>query len=465
MTEFSFVHAADLHLDAPFRGLGMLSEDTNLAPRKALRQAGFLALERLTSFCLASGADFLLLAGDVYNSADSSLRARLALRDAFVRLGESGIGVFMVHGNHDPFQAEQSAVPWPDNVHVFGPEVESRPAFGKNGGQVARIYGASHAGPAETRNLAANFKPETSLEPELFQIGLLHCAVAEIGGGHALYAPCLFADLAGAGLDYWALGHVHACRLFDRRGRVLPQPFCQPGTIAPAVADKPLAAYSGSIQGLHVNESGPHGCLHIRVDSRGRTTPVGITLAPVQWETLDIEPGLEITGLPALEAMLLERLEALAALACPATLLPGQGFAPESMAVRIRLCGQSPLYADFAKPGAIEELHRRLGLELSDGRVWIWDIESRLAPLLDIEAAKLRPDLAGEVLRLAASLEGDALLRSASAALDPLFTSPRLRKILDPPEPGELKTLVDRAALLCFELLAPQEIPDEGEED
>ena len=106
MTEFSFVHAADLHLDAPFRGLSdSLLADAGgqgrpSAERKTLarllREASFLALERLTAFCILSGADFLLLAGDVYNAAESSLKARLALRDAFLRLKEHGIAVFLV---------------------------------------------------------------------------------------------------------------------------------------------------------------------------------------------------------------------------------------------------------------------------------------------------------------------------------------------------------------------------------
>ena len=502
MTGFSFIHAADLHLDAPFRGLGLLPENEGFAPQRALRQAGFLALERLTGLCIASGADFLLLAGDVYNSADSSLRARLALRDAFVRLETAGIGVFLAHGNHDPLRDEggyqggngqagsgQAAVPWPDNVHVFGPEVGCRIAFARGGGApVALVHGVSHSGPAETRNLAATFKRKTPslLEPDLFQIGLLHCALAGVSGGHDAYAPCTFTDLAEAELDYWALGHVHACRLFDRRGKTLPSPMPDPaggdepgGRPHNQQDDRPdnrhdggqdnkpgragvVAAYSGSLQGLHVNESGPHGCLLVRVDAKGRALTQGLRIAPVQWESLRLEPGPDVAALPALESFILERAEALAPQQ-PGRETPEEGgFAPESLAVRIVLAGQSPLHAELAAPDAAEDLRLRLGRDLAARRVWVRDLAVRLAPVLDREAALLRPDLAGEVLRLAESLGHDGLSPTLAAALDPLFNRARLRKDIDPPEADELAALVDEAALLCLDLLGPEQ--DEAEE-
>lgn len=474
MTEFSFIHAADLHLDAPFRGLGAMTEDEDFAPQRVLRQATFLALERLTDACIASGADFLLLAGDVYNSADSSLRARLALRDAFVRLAEAGVGVFLAHGNHDPLRAEHGAVPWPDNVHVFGSEPGCRVAFARGSGPpVALVHGASHTGPAEGRNLASGFKRKTPslLEPDLFQIGVLHCALAGVSGGHDAYAPCSFGDLAEADLDYWALGHVHACRLLDRRGRPLPSPMppyrslalpsSMPSGTAPV--GRPAAAYSGSLQGLHVNECGPHGCLLVRVDAKGRTEARGLPLAPVQWEQLQVEPGPELCDLPALEGLILERAESLAPgraddmphkPAGERAETPG-GLAPESIALRIILAGPSPLHAELSVPEAVEELRLRLGRDLASRGVWIRDLAVRLTPVLDLDAARLRPDLAGEVLRLADGLTGDELLATAASALDPLFKRARLRKDLVEPEADELAALVGEAALLCLELLGP----------
>ena len=125
MTACTFVHAADLHLDAPFRGLtARLSRPSPAQHQEQplahmAQNATFIALERLTATCLAVHADFLILAGDVYNSRESSLRARLALRDAFLTLEKAGIRVFLAHGNHDPLIEEDNAIPWPGNVTVF----------------------------------------------------------------------------------------------------------------------------------------------------------------------------------------------------------------------------------------------------------------------------------------------------------------------------------------------------------
>ncbi len=124
MPPVRFIHAADLHLDTAFPGLArQVSPD--LARR--LREATFVALERLVTLCEEEKPDFLILAGDTYNQEDLSLKAQLALRDACARLGNKGIRVFLAHGNHDPLSSRLKTLDWPDNVTVFGPEVESFP--------------------------------------------------------------------------------------------------------------------------------------------------------------------------------------------------------------------------------------------------------------------------------------------------------------------------------------------------
>lgn len=472
MTEFSFIHAADLHLDAPFRGLGDspgLSQKTGDAsaqgPGFLLREATFIALERLTELCIRSGADFLLLAGDVYNSAESSLRSRLALRDAFLRLEKEGIGVFLVHGNHDPLSAERGVIPWPDNVTVFGRQADARPAFRRGGGPsgppIALIHGVSHMSAKESQNLARRLKrsPPTLLEPETFQIGLVHCALSGMSGGHKAYAPCTFSDLAEAEMEYWALGHVHACRLLDHRGRLLPDPMADPA----AQAHSPLAAYSGSTQGLHVNETGPHGCLLIRVNAKGRPSAQGLPLAPVQWEQLVLEPGPDIASIPALERLLLEKLEGFgprpdqAGTESEVEEAPSLLFPPQAIMARVVLSGRSPLDHELRRPGAVESLQEHVRLELAGSGLWLHDLVPATRPPLDVDAALARQDLAAEVLRAALDLRGDPehLPAATATALDPLFRKPRLRKILDEPEPEELASLVEEAAFLCLDLLGP----------
>ena len=57
------VHAADLHLDSPLRGLSRLGDD---AVAETLRVASRRAMENLVRLVIDEQAPVLLLAGDVY---------------------------------------------------------------------------------------------------------------------------------------------------------------------------------------------------------------------------------------------------------------------------------------------------------------------------------------------------------------------------------------------------------------
>ena len=65
-----FVHAADLHLDSPFAGVGTLRE--GLAER--LQDASLEAWDALVDCCIDEQAEFLVLAGDLFDRADGTPR-------------------------------------------------------------------------------------------------------------------------------------------------------------------------------------------------------------------------------------------------------------------------------------------------------------------------------------------------------------------------------------------------------
>ena len=235
MDAIRYIHAADLHLDTPFQGLSReVAQEGALA--RLLQEATFTALDRLFGFCEAEKPDFLVLAGDIYNQENYSVKAQLRLRDGCRRLQQAGIRVFLAHGNHDPLDSRLHTVEWPDNVTVFGPEVE-RHLIERDGQPLAVVHGISHARQREARNLARFFARDTRYD--CFQLGVLHCTVDDAHKPDR-YAPCSLDDLKAAGFDAWALGHVHEmCRLSQR----------------------PFVAYPGNAQGLHINECGPRGCL------------------------------------------------------------------------------------------------------------------------------------------------------------------------------------------------------------
>ncbi|MFC7610965.1 metallophosphoesterase family protein [Teichococcus aestuarii] len=70
MTSFRFLHAADLHLDSPLRGL-----DADLsAPAARIRGASREALSALVDLAIAEQVDFVVVAGDLYDGDWSDFR-------------------------------------------------------------------------------------------------------------------------------------------------------------------------------------------------------------------------------------------------------------------------------------------------------------------------------------------------------------------------------------------------------
>ena len=93
MDSFRFIHAADLHLDSPFRGLA--NADPGL--RERLQSATLGAFDAIVDHTIQSKSDFLVIAGDLYDSRDRSLRALVAFRRQMERLAERDISVYVVH--------------------------------------------------------------------------------------------------------------------------------------------------------------------------------------------------------------------------------------------------------------------------------------------------------------------------------------------------------------------------------
>ena len=442
MPNCTFIHAADLHLGAPFRGLdaaasaafpsGSSATSSALSPAlpsggrgkgNLLAEAGFEALARLETACLETGADFLILSGDVYDDKDGVLRARFALRDMFLRLREAGVRVFFAHGNHDPLRPGPLPVAWPDNVTVFGADVSCECVM-RDGVPIALVHGVSHTGPRETENLSlrfaryvpgaaddsgrfAAFPPD--IPGDIFQIAVLHCAVGGAGEGHAPYAPCSLADLTGAGFDYWALGHVH-------QGGIM--------------SETPFVVYPGSLQGLHINETGPHGCCVVRVTGEGCSVE-RLPLASVVWKKIRVRPDGETETLDALEERILDVLDETA------------GDAVHTLFCRVILEGETELDSLLRRPGNVATLLARLRAERAAGpgpaRVWLKDIVVGTAPVRDLAALAERDDLAGEVVRMARAMREDRSLAEDPAtdlvrkAVAPLYANARLKKALAGP--------------------------------
>src|SRR5690242_9452537 len=92
-----FVHAADLHLDSPLRGLSRYEG----APVEAVRGATRRAFQNLIDLCLEEGAAFLLLAGDIYDGDWKDYGTGLFFLHQLARLRAADVEVVLIRGNHD----------------------------------------------------------------------------------------------------------------------------------------------------------------------------------------------------------------------------------------------------------------------------------------------------------------------------------------------------------------------------
>jgi exonuclease SbcD len=421
MTSWRFVHAADLHLDSPFVGLGQVSAEL----RQELVAATFTALQRVVEVCLTSGAEFLLLAGDLFDGPRLSLKAQLTLRRELARLADAGIETFIVWGNHDQPGAGALALEWPQGVTVFPPGEVNLAEVRRRGRTLARIYGTSHGGPAETANLAQAF-PDVPSGP--FALGLLH-ANLDRTAGHEDYAPCTLADLARPGLDYWALGHIH-----------------QPGVRRPA---QPGVVYAGNPQGRHLKEAGPRGCYLVEVDGH-EARPQFQELAAVGWQELQVD----LTGLTRLTDAALRLTEVLEN-ARPAP--PAQG-----LILRLHLVLSGPLARELRSHGAEGELREELRQQGLEPRPWVWveSLHQVHRQLWDLEALRQGSDMAGIIAAMMAAVrESPTLAADLEPLVAPLYRHAQARRYLPPLESLKWQELLDDAADVLLACLFPGEEP------
>ncbi|MFD0588145.1 exonuclease SbcCD subunit D [Paenibacillus sp. GCM10027627] len=368
---FRFIHAADLHLDSPFRGLAKAPEIV----RKGLADATFAALNRLTDMAILQRVDFIVIAGDLFDEADRSLKAQIALVKEWERLAAAGIAVFAIHGNHDHLGGRRARLELPPSVHIFGAaEVSSCPAFTKSGELAAYIYGVSYGERAVSRNLAAEYITSPGGP---YHIALLH---GNVGGhpSHDPYAPCTLEELVKSGFQYWALGHIHKREVLH---------------------EYPHVVYSGNLQGRHPKETGAKGCYLVDVDRSGATKLRFCPLDTIRWE----EETISIDGIET-EQQLLRHMDRAVALRLQAE----EGC---SVMLRIRLVGRGALHEALRQTATITALLEGLQLEheLAEGRNWIFVYELLTETGAEIDWVGLAGEesFTGELLRMSYKLEQD----------------------------------------------------------
>jgi DNA repair exonuclease SbcCD nuclease subunit len=298
---FSFIHAADLHIDSPLAGLGL--KDAAVAERFA--RAGRKAVESLVEQAVAEKSAFLLIAGDIFDGDWRDYASGLFFVRLLGRLHRENLPTFIIKGNHDADSLMSRSLDYPASVKLFSSSRAETHVLDHLG---VAIHGRSFPQRAVPDDFVASYP---AARPGLLNIGLLHTGL-DGRSAHAAYAPCTTDDLRRFGYQYWALGHIHA---------------------AAEVARDPWIVYPGNVQGRSVREAGPKGAMRVTVED-GRIVEVApIVLDAARWadEVLDISDCDS-------EAAVLARIDAaLRDVHAAADARP--------LAARLRLVGATPLHA------------------------------------------------------------------------------------------------------------------------
>ncbi len=413
-----FVHSADLHLDSPF--VGMKSH----APRhvaEMLYEATFTAYDRIVDLCIEEQVDALLIAGDVYDGADRSLRAQRRFIQGLERLDGSGIRSFVCHGNHDPLDGWEAGLRYPPSCHRFGSSFEAAPMFEEEP-DLVKVHGISYP----TRDVFDNLVHRLGrIDDEGYAIGLLHANV-DNNLEHRAYAPCSMDDLVQSGVDYWALGHVHTRRVIS--------------------IEHPTAVYPGNPQGRHPNETGARGVYLVEVD-RGRNVGLKFeAMDVVRWENLEVD----ISGLGS-EQELIDRISN----GLEHTL---EGSDGRSLVVRVSLSGRGPIHETLRQPNFVDDLLSEINAEWAAPSQFIWceRIEDNTASPFDRDKRLGGSDFVADLLRLRDQAKSDTqLFERLSAGLSDLYGHRNYRRYLQDstPDRDELEEIVDEAEKIAVGLL------------
>lgn len=375
----TFLHAADIHLDSPLRGLDRYEG----APVQEIRLATRRALENLVELAIDESVDFVVLSGDLYDGDWPDFDTGLSFVRQMSRLREAGIPVYGVLGNHDAASKITRRLPLPDNVYFFPTSAAETQRLGDL--DVA-IHGQSFASQCTTDDLAKNYPPPVS---GCFNIGLLHTSLTG-HEGHDRYAPCSESCLKESGYDYWALGHIHQRAMVS--------------------ATRPTIAYPGNIQGRHIRETGPKGCLLVGVDDTHSVATEFRPLDVVRWEVANVS----INGLEN-HADVLQRIEdELRHLV--------ENAEGRLVATRVLLTGTTPLAAGLAAdPRQLTANVQAIVLNIGADSLWVEKVRCEASQPSDARSEKGDDTPASEVITIVTELSKDASrLKSLGVDFDDL---------------------------------------------
>lgn len=252
--EVKIIHTGDSHLGMTFKSLGNKS--------KIHRRDCLDVFSNIISLCIKENADALLIAGDLFDEPNPSKSIVSFVIDELKRLKEKNIPVFIITGNHDPYNKDSLwfSYTFPSNVVIF----DSNNLEPKSIGDL-EVYGLAYTN--NTKEPLKGFKAEKS---DKFRIGLIHGSTTNIkkdDDPEYSYRPITKTQIDSSGLDYIALGHFHD--LLEVKAKV-------------------KCFYCGSPEGLSFKNNPDSGVLFVKY-SKGKVTVKPIKTTIRGFHTIDID--------------------------------------------------------------------------------------------------------------------------------------------------------------------------------
>ena len=325
--QITFIHAADLHIGAPLKGLRALSSTW------AERLIGAIpeSFDRVVETALEDQVDFVLIAGDVFDSSTASYADYRRFFAGLKKLVEASIPVYICAGNHDPLSSwKREFFALPEGVYLFPSDAPSFQLFEREGQALAAIGGRSfaHRSWPDNESIARGITRDAAQEAlscaPLFYLGMVHTGL-DIDRG---YAPLDPAELMRSGMDYWALGHIHQQQVIS--------------------AANPCIAYAGCVQGRDIGETGARGILEVRLAEGENPQIKSVPTASVCWQRLSVDVSDCGHVADVSERIMREIAHESSRLQC------------EELCVRVELRGETSLHRVLATPGVLEEIRTEI---------------------------------------------------------------------------------------------------------
>lgn len=262
MKQVSFIHTADIHLDAPFSSLG----DKEKADIR--RQELESCVENIIERVRIQNINLLIISGDFFEESCIRGSTMIGIRNLFSEL--YGTEIVIIPGNHDPLKENSyyNTLSWSENVHILSDSkqvlflekcntcIYNMGAFGR----VAEDY--------------INLK-EKDISEDTFNILVFHGTV-DMPFENSNYNSIGSKDIFELDMDYVALGHMHNYIRFQNRTSIMINP--------------------GSPEPLGFDEEGVHGFVQGKIMStRDGNKFVEATFVPFPGRSY-FNMELDITG-------------------------------------------------------------------------------------------------------------------------------------------------------------------------